>query len=136
LKSQIGHVPVALGFETSTFDMVSSQYGILISEQAHQWQRSEQQGKQEQDFGTATPGRMPVPRVSFVMAGLAVCLLWLEALVVYYLLTDFDTGFENFMSGQNFGPRLLFTACGILINFAWVHIFDSILRLAHYYSMS
>jgi len=134
MKSRIGHSPVALGAETS-IDMVSSEYGMLISDQADLWRLNEEP-KRDQDTSSATPGIMPTPRVVFVIAGLAVFLLGLEALVIYYLVTDSDTGFENFMSGQSFGPRFLFTICGIVISFAWVHIFEDVMRLAPYYSLS
>ncbi|KAK3392798.1 hypothetical protein B0H63DRAFT_456635, partial [Podospora didyma] len=138
VRRQIGQRAVVLGSSwNNNGAMVGSEFGILLLGSAEG--QSLGTGGREKGGGAgveATPGRMPVPRVTLAMAGLVAFLLGLNALVVYYLCTDYDTGFERFMSGQSFGPRLLFTVCGIIVNFAWVNIFEGILRLAPYYSMA
>ncbi|KAK4452710.1 hypothetical protein QBC34DRAFT_345777 [Podospora aff. communis PSN243] len=46
--------------------------------------------------------------------------LGLAILIAYYNATvEPDTGFERFMTDQNFGVRLLFTTFGVLLTFFW-----------------
>jgi hypothetical protein len=56
--------------------------------------------------------------------GLMCLLLGLLIVIVYYKLTDYDSGFEHFMDSQGFGVRFLFTFVGVIIKFYWNMIFE------------
>jgi hypothetical protein len=55
--------------------------------------------------------------------GLICLLLVLLIVIVYYKLTDYDSGFEHFMDSQGFGVRFLFTSIGVIIKLYWNKIF-------------
>lgn len=61
---------------------------------------------------------------TLLILAFAAFIIALGALVIYYRVTGGDTGFENFMSSQGFGPRFLFSACGVIISFVWARIFS------------
>jgi hypothetical protein len=54
----------------------------------------------------------------FILGGLL-------AVILYYNNTGGDTPFENFMDGQSFGVRFLFTGVGVLISLFWGAFFGS-----------
>ena len=56
--------------------------------------------------------------------GLICLLLGLSTVIVYYKITDYDSGFEHFMDSQGFGVRFLFTFVGVIIKFYWNMIFE------------
>lgn len=58
--------------------------------------------------------------------GLICFLLGLLAILVYYRMTDTDSGFEQFMDSEGFGVKFLFTAIGVLIKLYWGSIFKGI----------
>ncbi|KAH8679597.1 hypothetical protein BGZ60DRAFT_524813 [Tricladium varicosporioides] len=79
---------------------------------------------------------MPVLGATFRLVVFVMFLAGFNALIMYYRLTGGETHFENFMSSQSFGPRFIFTLCGIIINFVWVSVFRDTVLLTPYYAMS
>jgi hypothetical protein len=65
------------------------------------------------------------PRYRGLASILFLLLVGLEALIITYYFTGGETGFENFMSGQGFGVRFLFTSIGIIISSYWDRVFQS-----------
>jgi hypothetical protein len=53
-----------------------------------------------------------------------VYLAGLLVIVVVYHETNAQTGFENFLSGQSFGVKFLFTFLGVLVSFGWAAVFN------------
>lgn len=124
LKALTGHIPLHLGT-----DPVSRDYGIQRSEQML-LQHDKADEPETSYLGDATQlGRMPVAKLAFLFACFTVFLMASTTLTIYYLVTSGDTEFERFMSGEGFGPRLIFTVCGVAVNFGWVYIFQGKLYL-------
>lgn len=73
------------------------------------------------------------PRYRLPASILFLLLLVLEALIIAYRYTGGDTPFENFMSGQGFGVRFLFTCIGITISLYWGRVFQSMPLLFYYF---
>ncbi|KAH8891640.1 hypothetical protein GQ53DRAFT_148909 [Thozetella sp. PMI_491] len=123
IEKRVGQMTVWLGSELMQDG--TSRYGMVI---AGNVQDTEHESK-------TRPERLSMGRISAMIGGLAILMLGLDALIIYYILTNYDTGFERFMSGQGFGPRFLFSVCGIIINLAWMSIFKDVLLVAPYYSL-
>ncbi|KAK4663183.1 hypothetical protein QC763_606380 [Podospora pseudopauciseta] len=70
-------------------------------------------------------------RIAFLLP-----LTGIMAVVLYYNNTGGDTGFERFMSTQNFGVRSLFTLMGVGITLFWSAFFTSLAILSPYQLMS
>ncbi|KAK4171386.1 hypothetical protein QBC36DRAFT_315831 [Triangularia setosa] len=64
----------------------------------------------------------------------------LLTLILYYELTIFEdptaTPFKWFMDSQTPGPRILFTAFGVLVSFIWDHLFLNFSKRATYCRMA
>jgi hypothetical protein len=62
---------------------------------------------------------------ALMVLGFAIFIIGLCILILYYRLTDNNTGFERFMDSQSiFGVRFLFTIFGVIIGFGWAAIFQ------------
>ncbi|KAK4201020.1 hypothetical protein QBC40DRAFT_64301 [Triangularia verruculosa] len=70
-------------------------------------------------------------RIAFLLP-----LTGIMVVVLYYNNTGGDTGFERFMSTQNFGVRSLFTLMGVGITLFWSAFFTSLAILSPYHLMS
>ncbi|KAK0671648.1 hypothetical protein QBC41DRAFT_48689 [Cercophora samala] len=70
-------------------------------------------------------------RIAFLLP-----LTGIMVVVLYYNNTGGDTGFERFMSTQNFGVRSLFTLMGVGITLFWSAFFTSLAILSPYQLMS
>lgn len=154
MKQQVGDIQLHLGSDLS--NPARPEFGILLSEHVYPTESNdEQMPTHNLDMASWDREKMPIARMGFLLGIFALFLTGLTILIIYYVVTDNDTGFEHFMSSQRFGPRFLFTVCGIVVNFGWVAIFkgklilnvlcssfpalmdeQAVLRLAPYYSMS
>lgn len=139
---------------TDVTDPTHPEHGILPLGQGQVSMRKDEPiATQTPQLNSGTPGKISIARVVILLSAFAVFLSALIAIAVYYTVTDESTGFERFMSSQSFGPRFLFTICGILVNFGWAAVLKGnidcslstlslanrksvVLQLAPYYSMS
>jgi hypothetical protein len=70
---------------------------------------------------------LPQTPIFHICAFLSVFIIFLIGFIVliyYYLHTVSDTLFERFMGSVKFGGRFLFACCGVVINFAWLVVFN------------
>lgn len=75
-------------------------------------------------------------RIALTLGLFAVGLIVLAVVIIYYRLTPDNQPLGRFLSSQSFGPRFLFSAVGVIINFLWVAIFTKYLLLAPYLAMA
>jgi hypothetical protein len=120
---QLGDIKFSLRSDISDPD--HPKYGIIPSTQPNpSMHTTEPKIRRKPISVQQVSGKTDITRVGILLGTFAAFLSALIAVSVYYIVTDENTGFERFMSGQRFGPRFLFTVCGILINFAWVSVLN------------
>ncbi|KAL8366215.1 hypothetical protein RB595_004805 [Gaeumannomyces hyphopodioides] len=134
-RAQLGLLRIRLGSVEPADSLMGRQdSGMLLPENAVPSRENLAAGHSLD--GTARTRKTPIPRVCQLVIFLLVMLAALETVVVYYITTEGDTGFERFKSGQQFGPRFLFALCGILINLAMVAVLNAVLPLVPFYSLA
>ncbi|RAR00297.1 het-s domain protein [Stemphylium lycopersici] len=140
MKTRAGRTEVRLN--TDSVIPAVAEYGIILAEQSQILQpkielTSNTVALTSQGHKHFQQERMSVGRIGYLLGLLGLFLFSLTALIVYYVMvTDREDRFEDFMSGQTFGPHAMFAACGIIINYGWVETFTLLLPLAPYYALS
>ena len=124
-KFSVSQAAAALGqrkfeFGSVTYSLGQQEYGIIVSNDGagNPTQISElsPQGRS---------GRSVVVGILIEVIGFALFVVGLCVLIIYYRLTDDDSGFERFMDSQSkFGVRFLFTIFGVIIGLGWGAIFN------------
>lgn len=123
MKKQVGGLQVYLGVSQNASGGMD--YGIQLLNPPQTPLSNGFYGKSNQK----KPGLSdPLLKATLLLAAFAVLLAAIMSIIIYYRLTGGSSGFERFMSGQNFGPRFLFSIFGVLINFGWVNVFTSALN--------
>lgn len=102
----------------------NSEYGITVLNQ------SLSSGNNVDDYQHPKPTTqisrpVPIARIVTRLAAFSIFLVALSALIIYYKLTGSDTAFERFMSSESFGPRFLFSLCGVIISFGLGSVYQS-----------
>lgn len=71
---------------------------------------------------TQKASRSPWVMGRIAMSLMALLLLGLLVLILYYRIVGMASGFESFMDSQSIGVRFLMTSLGVLIKFYWVSL--------------
>ncbi|KAK1751243.1 hypothetical protein QBC47DRAFT_351238, partial [Echria macrotheca] len=111
-----------LGWYVDTED--EEKYGIIAvpgrsDPRDYGKQRTLAHGGRERQWKVPEMGWARQPTTSWSSLGGLVLLGGLLSLILYYETTDGHTSFEEFMLGQNFGTRILFTTLGLVISLFW-----------------
>ncbi|KAG8353793.1 hypothetical protein FVEN_g8174 [Fusarium venenatum] len=114
-KFEFGHITYLSG---------EQEYGIIVTNGDTQDQSPLAKSTTTKVNTTQSSTRSMLLSVLMIL-GFAMFIIGICILILYYRLTDDNTGFERFMDSQStFGVRFLFTVFGLIIGFGWAAIFQ------------
>ena len=117
IKSQVGDIRVCL----SGPGLSQSDYGITLLSRS---KIGNPANPEKETVGVTSRFFTFAIKATLLILAFAAFIIGLGTLVIYYRVTSGETRYERFMSGQGFGPRFLFSACGVVISFGWAQVFS------------